>query len=532
RTTVGPKTTADEVLITAEMDHPRATAVVAVSGGALSLWPGMSLTGIAGSLTEGDRPGRLAVDFAGGYGGVDGRLWQASGWVDPQSRGASLALTAERFTFDRIAPILKKSVVVDYQHTLVDASLHIDVAEGQAALEGHFGVSGLNVSHPMLASKPVRDIEVGGDISGWFDQATRTLTIEKAHLRSRGVDYKIEATAQMPGGALPGGARRQRWHVGGRFDIPALPCQKMLDGIPSELIPYIKDADLDGVFDTSIHFDIDWADLQATQLGGRVGIWGCRVRRMPGESSSGRLRDTFTHYVEVERGEWLAFDVGPSNPDFVPIGEVSPYLIKSLLTTEDGSFYHHRGFIKSEFKSALIRNLETGYFSYGASSITMQMVKNVMLYSEKTLSRKLQELFLTWYVEQGLSKDRILEIYVNVIEYGPGLYGIGPAARRYFGKSARDLNPVEAAFFSSILPNPKGRYRQYCEDKLSKYTVTKIARILELMYKRGHITAEEYELAKNTPLVFDRAGAGSLDECKAQIYRAVKNARPTNPMKK
>ena len=100
----------------------------------------------------------------------------------------------------------------------------------------------------------------------------------------------------------------------------------------------------------------------------------------------------------------------------------------------------------------------------------MQMVKNVLLYREKTLARKLQELFLTWHVENTLTKDRILEIYFNVIEYGPGLYGIGPAAGTSSARRPKDLNPVEAAFFSSILPSPKERYKQYCAGTLTKWT--------------------------------------------------------------
>jgi hypothetical protein len=103
------------------------------------------------------------------------------------------------------------------------------------------------------------------------------------------------------------------------------------------------------------------------------------------------------------------------------------------MTTEDSSFYSHRGFIPREFRTALIRDLEAGYFKYGASSITMQMVKNVLLHREKTLSRKFQELFLTWHLERKLEKDRIMEIYVIAIEYGPALYGIKPAAEVYFG---------------------------------------------------------------------------------------------------
>ena len=136
------------------------------------------------------------------------------------------------------------------------------------------------------------------------------------------------------------------------------------------------------------------------------------------------------------------------------------------MTTEDNGFFKHHGWVSSEFKSALRRNLERGGFRLGASSITMQMVKNVLLTKEKTLSRKLQELFLVWYLEQELPKERILELYFNAIEFGPRIYGIGAATRHYFGKKPSELTPLEAAFFSSILPSPKRRYVQYCHGAL------------------------------------------------------------------
>src|SRR4030095_3467548 len=135
-------------------------------------------------------------------------------------------------------------------------------------------------------------------------------------------------------------------------------------------------------------------------------------------------------------------------------------LTASILTTEDNGFFKHRGWVSSEFRNALKRNLQRGGFRGGASSITMQMVKNVLLTQEKTLSRKLQELFLVWYLEQELPKERILELYLHAIEFGPRIYGIGAASRHYFGKKPGELNPIEGAFFSSILPSPKRRYVQ------------------------------------------------------------------------
>jgi membrane peptidoglycan carboxypeptidase len=180
----------------------------------------------------------------------------------------------------------------------------------------------------------------------------------------------------------------------------------------------------------------------------------------------------------------------------------SPFL-NAVLTQEDSRFYEHKGFIVREFQSALVRNLLAGRFKFGASSITMQMVKNVFLYRDKTISRKLQELFLTWYVEVTLEKDRILEIYVNAIEYGPGVYGIVQASRIYFDKHPREIEPREAAFLAHLLPHPRKRYFQYCKGKMSKRWENKVGRILNNMHKRKRLTDEEYEEATEATLEFN-----------------------------
>jgi membrane peptidoglycan carboxypeptidase len=336
---------------------------------------------------------------------------------------------------------------------------------------------------------------------------------------------------ELAGGKLPDGTARLARAASGHVVIPPVDCQAVLAAIPPEMAPYLAGYQLKGTFSTDLALNIDWANLEATKFGGAVGFRDCKVVQRPSDSPA-RLNGDFEHYVETEKGEWISFDVGPDNPEFVPIGEISPHLVKSIMSTEDSAFYSHHGFIPSEFRSALVHNLKAGRFRYGASSITMQMVKNVLLYRKKTLARKLQELFLTWDVENVLKKDRIMEIYLNVIEYGPGLYGIGPAAQHYFGKSAKELTPTEAAFFSSILPAPKQRYKQYCEGTLSRWTEGKIARILNIMLKRKRLTQEEYDAAVATPLVFAKDGSESPEDCLARQARAVRNARSTNPQEK
>ena len=303
----------------------------------------------------------------------------------------------------------------------------------------------------------------------------------------------------------------------------------MLDAIPKEMAPHMAGYQVRGTFDSDIQLAIDWADLDATVLDGSVGIRKCKVTKEP-EDSPKRLKEDFEHQVEYEAGKWMSIEVGEDNEDFVLLEDISPHLINSIMSTEDSLFYQHKGFIPSEFRTALVHDLKAGKFKYGASSITMQMVKNVLLFRDKTLARKLQELFLTWHVENTLEKDRILEIYFNVIEYGPALYGIGPAVHHYFGKKPRDLTPREAAFFSSILPSPKERYKQYCKGEVTKATDSNINTYLGVMLKRKRLTQEEYDDAINSQLRFYADGEETEEECLKRTQKAIKNARPTNPL--
>jgi hypothetical protein len=301
------------------------------------------------------------------------------------------------------------------------------------------------------------------------------------------------------------------------MQVPPVPCDVALSALPEELTPALKGFRLAGTFKLDLRTKVDMTDLDRTELQGEVGIRGCQVLEAPPQAS--KLAGGFTHRVEVG-GREISFWVGPDNPGFVPYADISPAIFAALTTTEDGGFFHHRGFIPSGFRSALIRNLKKGAFSLGASTITMQMVKNALLGKEKTLSRKLQELFLTWYVESRLTKERIMEVYLNVIEFGPFLYGIGPASRRYFGKPASTLTALEAAFFASILPSPKRRYVQYCKGALTPDWDKYVRRILAKMHERGRITDEEYEVYQAAELKFSRDEFPGEKECYGQIAAA------------
>lgn len=508
----GPHASAEDLVVTASAGAPLETASLTVGTGEVYLWRGMTLTGVRGTIARGGEPGQLDIGFEGGYGGAEGTLWQARGWVQPGARRGSLSIDADRFTFDRISTVLGESMVRDFTDTAIDASLHFELDGDKLGYSGDIELQGLNIYHPMLAEETVRDVTLEGHIAGAYDHTARHLRLDKAEMSTRGVEYALTGQVLLPYGREPDGSVRSHRRFDARLVIPPVPCQTMLESIPAELIPHLVGFQLRGTFATDVQVAVDWSDFESTVLDGSVGIRGCKVKKAPPEMDARRFAEDFEHEVEIAPDKWETIHMSPSNLNYTPLSSVSVHLLNSFMTTEDSSFYRHRGFITREFRTALIKNLEAGYFKYGASSITMQLVKNVMLHRDKTLARKLQELFLTYYIETVLDKDRLFEIYVNAIEYGPGLYGIKPATYQYFGKHPADLNPVEAAFFSSILPAPKRRYKQFCKDKVSRWTQNKIQRILAIMHKRERLTAEELAEAQETELVFQPDKSGFCDK--------------------
>jgi monofunctional biosynthetic peptidoglycan transglycosylase len=140
---------------------------------------------------------------------------------------------------------------------------------------------------------------------------------------------------------------------------------------------------------------------------------------------------------------------------WVPLSRISPHLQRAVIVAEDASFFSHEGFDWRGIRDALFHNLETGSVRRGGSTITQQLAKNLYLSSERSLWRKAREALITRLLEHNLTKERILELYLNVVEWGHGIYGAEAAARHHFGKSAADLTESEAAWLAAILPSPR-----------------------------------------------------------------------------
>lgn len=178
---------------------------------------------------------------------------------------------------------------------------------------------------------------------------------------------------------------------------------------------------------------------------------------------------------------WDERKVFRKTQEWVRLRDVAPTVVNAIVVAEDGRFWSHGGFDWFEFKESVLKNLSQGRAARGASTITQQLVKNLYLSPSKNPLRKVREWILTLWMEYSLSKERILEVYVNVIELGNGVYGVQAASLEYFGKNVSDLTRDEAARLAAIIPNP----RRYRPEESSRYVARRSGIILQRMTARG-----------------------------------------------
>ncbi|MCS7202930.1 MAG: monofunctional biosynthetic peptidoglycan transglycosylase [Thermodesulfovibrio sp.] len=180
---------------------------------------------------------------------------------------------------------------------------------------------------------------------------------------------------------------------------------------------------------------------------------------------------------------------------WMPLNKISPYLIKAVLIAEDDKFFYHSGFDLEAIKKAIERDIREKKLKYGGSTITQQLAKNLYLKPSKNPIRKIQEAIITVRLEKTLTKSRILELYLNIAEWGEGIFGVEAASRHYFNKSSSELTAQEASRLAAALPNPI----KYSPIGDSKFIERRANLIYYIMQKRGIVKEETNSLVEQFP---------------------------------
>jgi hypothetical protein len=361
--------------------------------------------------------------------------------------------------------------------------------------DGEIALRSISLKQPKLSLEPLRGLDFALAARGLVDDAGR-LRIDDAQLDMGALHVKSHGTVE-----------ETKDHLGLslQMDLAPAACQALLESAPQGLLPLVRQGRMAGTFGATARVVFDTRTIDKMVLDYQIAD-GCKMTEVPRELSHDRFTGSFTYTTYHPDGTPEDTMTGPGTPSWTNIDDISPFMISAVLTTEDGAFYKHHGFNHAAIKSSVAANLKARKFIRGASTITMQLAKNLFLSRDKTLGRKIEEVILTDYLEQIFRKDDMMELYLNVIEFGPDVYGITQAADYYFGRKPDELNASECFFLATLLPSPIRYGKMKDKGEISEGWAKHLAALLEIAAKNGKITQAELTEAQGQKVVFQKPG--------------------------
>ena len=368
--------------------------------------------------------------------------------------------------------------------------LSIRRKERTAMLEGDGRLTNLVVQDPALAKGPIGPINLsmGGrlDVHA-IDLASRAfeVRVSAARIGLGEVEAEIDAFVDT----RPDVGRIRANVSTGRVEAPAL-----VAALPKGLLPMLEPIEAVGRLSFTASLDIDQTDLKKTKLSAGLDLKRLKSVQLNERIDLEALRDVFTTRFEMP-GEkedeviTLVRETGPNSSRWTSLDQITPLLPLAVVTQEDGGFYRHGGVSMYHLRGSLVRNLERKRFARGGSTLTMQLARNLFLHRKKTLARKLQEIILAWALEQTFEKDELITLYLNVVEFGPEIFGIKDAAAHYFATTPAQLTPIQVAWIVRLLPAPRKYYPQFEKRKLTRSHTRSLNRLIKLLVDRGHLDA-------------------------------------------
>jgi len=278
-----------------------------------------------------------------------------------------------------------------------------------------------------------------------------------------------------------------------RLDKTEFKADDFFSSLPAGLFTRLAGIQTSGELAYHLDFFIDFSRPKELLLASGLEKHGFQIKHF-GRVDFRAVNAPFFYTAYEKDRAVRSFMVGPENPDFRSLAQIPPQLKNAVMISEDGAFFSHHGFLLDPFKESIAANLKEKRFVRGASTISMQLVKNLYLKRQKTIARKLEEMIITWLIEENrlVSKERMFEIYLNIIEWGPLVYGAKEAARFYFDKDVADLTLAESIFMASIIPRPK-KFLYYFdqEQRLRDWLQGYYRLVSGKMLQRGMISQQE-----------------------------------------
>ncbi len=379
----------------------------------------------------------------------------------------------------------------------------------------------LTLNHWRLADREIRDIDFALSGNLQFDAAAQRIQFDRLNIDTNGFVLTASGSAEF----------LDSFKLDTFIESDRVPIQKALNAVPKDFAPALEGAEVDGTIKLGMGFGIDTANLKALKFEPNIEIDGFQLLKASNDVDIEKLKGPFMHQAKKKGEVVKEFLVGQPTYRFVPYQRLGKNTKKGVLTCEDGSFFRHNGFRVDHFRESLIQDIREKRFARGASTITMQTAKNLFLTGDKNLSRKFQEILIAYALEQMLTKERILEIYMNIIEWGHKIYGIGSASKHYFSKWPKDLDPLEAAFLGSIIATPVRSHHMYSRGSVTDQWATFLALIVSKMGINGNEYAElepfepEFDWVKKKRLAEEKKHLAEKEKRKVKKTRRLRFRR-------
>jgi len=423
-------------------------------------------------------PDNKSARFFGGY---DVDLRQLGVTID--SQGMNFGPLLKDISFGNVAQINEFPVSGSVE-------LRLDLQNKDYFVTMRGAVNGGSVTVPMLAKEPLTDIDADLDMKAHLNEGARLLSVDitQGHLGKilfsggfvhEPIEPLPEGTQVAPAAGEGAAPVANPVHVGASLDFSGESAD-FLASLPKNFAPALTGYQLEGPYSGKVSVTYDTDSLDALSLVVDLKLDDVKTVAFDPRSNFDLIK-TNNFMIRVNTAT-VPVTIGPRDPNWASFYDLPRETAYAFIASEDTKFFTHTGMDLRAIRASLIANLKADKVVRGGSTISQQVVKNLFLNQDKTLSRKFQEAFLTWQMEKTLTKLRIFELYLNLAHWGKDTYGIRGAAKYYFQKNVRDLSLRESLFLASILPNPIIFGKQYADNKLSSSRIQKMINVATNLY--------------------------------------------------
>jgi hypothetical protein len=371
--------------------------------------------------------------------------WHLTGKMHPSDKEIDIRLYADGKKIE--LPAIEKKFKTTFSFDTITTKLNkVKRDGGETQIYGSWSVSNLMINNPRLSENDIVVPSASIDANVFVGPNYVSLDSSSViHLKNATANPYIKYTLS------PVKIYELKVNTGW------LKAQALFDSFPKGTFETFQGIKVAGKLNYSLNFFLNTADPDNVQFNSSLSKdKDFRILQF-GKTDLTKLNRPFMQQPYEVKSQPPPFMVGPQNPDFTPLNDIAVDTRNAVMTSEDPTFYRNNGFVEESIRKSIATDFKKKKFSRGGSTISMQLIRNTFLDRNKNLARKAEEILIVWMIENNnlMSKDRMLEVYFNIVEFGYHIYGIGPAARYYFGKKPSELTLGESIFLASILPNPK-----------------------------------------------------------------------------